>query len=92
MAFAAGVRGAEQAFTRDGYVVHLGRSSLRALVEGQDRDNRYYDWASAHHEPHFAGEAEAPARYAAFLAAFTDEVGSPDNLVASCRRFTAAPP
>lgn len=36
----AGVTAAEFPFTRNGYVVHLGRGTLRAIAEAGDRDNR----------------------------------------------------
>jgi hypothetical protein len=83
----AGITAAELPFTRDGYAVHLGRSTLRAVLHGDDRDNRYYDWARTHAEPHFMGEPDAPARYATFLARYTDAVGEPtaDNLIAALR-------
>jgi hypothetical protein len=66
---------AELPFTRDGYVVHLGRTTLRAVHRDDARSNRYFDWASTHTEPHFMEEPAAPQRYATFLAQFTDEVG-----------------
>jgi glycosyltransferase involved in cell wall biosynthesis len=82
-----GIRAAEFPFTRGGYVIHLGRATLRAIAARGERDNRYFDWASTHHEPHFMGDPDAPARYAAYVRAFTAEVGdpSPDNLIAACR-------
>jgi hypothetical protein len=84
----AGVIVVELPFTRDGYVVHLGRTTLRALLRDDARGNRYFDWARTHAEPHFMGEPAAPAQYAAFLAEFTDEIGklTADRLIAACRR------
>jgi hypothetical protein len=84
----AGITAAELPFTRDGYVVHLGRTTLRALLRDDALGNRYYDWARTHAEPHFMGEPAAPLRYAAFLSEFTDEVGEPtaEHLIAACRR------
>ncbi|WP_030437648.1 hypothetical protein [Actinoplanes subtropicus] len=80
-----GVSVAELPFTRDGYVVHLGRTTLRAVLHDDDRTNRYFDWARTHAEPHFTAEAAAPERYAAFLAEFAEEVGEP-----TAERFIAA--
>jgi hypothetical protein len=84
----SGVTVAELPFTRDGYVVHLGRSTLRAVLRDGARSNRYFDWARTHAEPHFMGEPAAPHRYAAFLAEFAEEVGRPtaERLIAACRR------
>jgi hypothetical protein len=82
-----GVTAAELPFTRDGYVVHLGRTTLRAVLHDDARDNHYFEWARTHAEPHFMGEPEAPARYAAFLARFNDAVGEPTAgcLIEACR-------
>jgi glycosyltransferase involved in cell wall biosynthesis len=93
-AFAIGVTAAELPFTRDGYVVHLGRTTLRSLLAGDERDNRYFDWAGTHHEPHFAGEPEGPARYAAFLRDLRADVGelATESLIAACRRSAGRPP
>jgi hypothetical protein len=84
----SGISSAELPFTRDGYVVHLGRTTLAALVRDESRSNRYFDWAQSHAEPHFMEEPAAPERYAAFLAEFTDQVGqlTPDRLIAAVRR------
>jgi glycosyltransferase involved in cell wall biosynthesis len=91
-AIAAGIVTAELPFTRDGYVVHLGRSTLRGVAERGDRANRYFDWATTHQEPHFMGETEAPRRYRAFLDRFAADVGelTPGNLVAACLRRSSA--
>ena len=84
----AGIAVAELPFTRDGYVVHLGRTTLRAVLDADDRGNRYFDWARTHAEAHFMEEPAAPQRYAAFLAEFADEVGPPtaEHLIAACLR------
>lgn len=37
----AGITAAELPFTRDGYVVHLGRTALRAVLRDDARSNRY---------------------------------------------------
>jgi hypothetical protein len=87
----AGVTVAELPFTRDGYVVHLGRTTLRALLHNDERGNRYFDWARTHAEPHFMEEPEAPQRYETFLAQFAAEVGRPtaEHLIAACQRSGA---
>ncbi|GAA1775145.1 hypothetical protein [Luedemannella helvata] len=92
-AIEAGVGTAEVAFTRHGYVVHLGRSTLRMVAEAGERDNRYFDWASTHYEPHFMGEPDAPAWYAAFLDEFTADVGAltPAALIAACSQYRRQP-
>ena len=84
----SGITVAELPFTRDGYVVHLGRTTLRAVLHDDARSNRYFNWARTHAEPHFMDEPAAPQRYAAFLEAFNDEVGQPtaERLIAACRR------
>ena len=75
-------------FVEDGYLIHLGRGTLRQIAELGDSANRYYDWARAHREPHFSGEARAADAYGAFCELFEAEVGelSSETLVAACRR------
>ncbi len=87
----AGIVAAEFPFTRNGYAVHLGRSTLRSVVHQQDQDNRYFEWASSHHEPHFMDEPEAPALYAAFLRGFHDDLGdlSTASLITACQKYRA---
>lgn len=84
----SGIAVAELPFTRDGYVVHLGQATLRALLRDDTSGSRYFDWARTHSEPHFMDEPAAAARYAAFVAEFTDEVGqlTADRLITACRR------
>lgn len=83
----AGLLAVDFPYTRGGYILHLGRGSLREIVATGDRTNRHYEWALTHHEPHFALEADAPAAYAAFQAAFARDVPTPDaaNLIQACR-------
>jgi glycosyltransferase involved in cell wall biosynthesis len=75
-------------FVEDGYLVHLGRGTLRAIADADDTSNRYHGWAVGHNDPHFANSETGPARYAAFGELFDGEVGelTPDALVAACRR------
>ena len=83
----AGLVAVDFPYTRDGYIVHVGRGSLRQLLAAGERTNRHYDWATTHHEPHFALEPAAPAAYAAFQAAFARDVPTLDgaSLVRACR-------
>jgi glycosyltransferase involved in cell wall biosynthesis len=83
----AGLLAVEFPYTRGGYVIHVGRGSLREIMAAQDRSNRHYEWATTHNEPHFALEADAPAAYAAFQAAFARDVPTldPANLIRACR-------
>ena len=93
-AAAAGIAAARFPFTRDGYAVHLGRGTLRAIAEASDRDNRYYQWAREHHEPHFMEQGDAPARYSELLRHFTAEVGelTAESIVAACARYARPRP
>jgi hypothetical protein len=59
----AGLLAVDFPYTRAGYILHLGRGSLREIVATGDRTNRHYEWATTHNEPHFALEADAPAAY-----------------------------
>jgi len=92
-AIAAGVRAEEFPFTRDGYAVHLGRATLRTVAAASDADNRYFEWATSHQEPHFMDEPDAPGRYAAFLREFATDVGelTTANLIAACSRHLRTP-
>jgi len=83
----AGLLAVDFPYTRDGYVLHLGRGSLREIVATGDRTNRHYEWATTHNEPHFALEVDAPAAYAAFQAAFARDVPTLDaaSLIRACR-------
>jgi hypothetical protein len=83
----AGLLAVDFPYTRGGYILHLGRGSLREIVATRDRANRHYQWATTHHEPHVALEADAPAAYAAFQAAFARDVPTLDaaSLIRACR-------
>ena len=83
----AGLVAVDFPYTRGGYIVHVGRGSLRELLAARERTNRHYEWATTHHEPHFALEPAAPAAYAAFQAAFARDVPTLDgaSLVRACR-------
>lgn len=73
-------------FASAGYVVHVGRATLRRLVESGRRENRYYEWAASHNRPHFGRHAGAMQAYERLLAEFDAEVGpvGPEALVSAC--------
>ncbi len=75
-------------FIEDGYLIHLGRGTLREVADAGDTSNRYYDWAVDHREYHFAGQADGTQLLRAISDLFDAEVGglSPEHLVAACLR------
>lgn len=75
-------------FVEEGYLLHLGRGTLREVADRHDTSNRYYDWAVDHRDFHFSGQGSGAQLLAAFVAVFNDEVGelTSANLVAACRR------
>jgi hypothetical protein len=92
---AQGLRLAEFPFVEEGYLIHLGRGTLRQVADLADKTNRYYEWASDHREYHFAGQSHASETYDRFSELFAAVVGdlSSDRLVEACqesRRLTIA--
>lgn len=85
----AGVFAAEFPFTRSGYVVHIGRGTLRSVARNDERSNRYFAWATDHNEPHFMLEADAPALYRRFLGEFRADVGdvTAGSLINACAKY-----
>jgi glycosyltransferase involved in cell wall biosynthesis len=85
---ARGLRLAAFPFTEDGYLLHLGRGTLRAVAERNDTGNRYYTWSVEHRDYHFAGRPGGVRRLASFTSLFDAEVGelTPDRLAAACLR------
>jgi glycosyltransferase involved in cell wall biosynthesis len=86
-AAAAGLSRAEFPFTSGGYVVHLGRSTLAGVLSRGETDNKFYEWAVNHHEPHFNTEPGAVDLYRAFQAEFAAACGDPksdDAIVRAC--------
>jgi hypothetical protein len=83
-----GLRLAEFPFVEDGYLLHLGRGTLRAVADAGDTSHRYYDWAVDHRDYHFAGRTNGPHLHRAFSKLFDAEVGdlTPDHLVTTCVR------
>ncbi len=88
-AIRAGVIAAEFPFTQGGYVVHVGRGTLRSVVRNNERANHYFAWGADHHAPHFMLEADAPARYERFLDAFRADVGdiTAASLIRACANY-----
>jgi glycosyltransferase involved in cell wall biosynthesis len=80
---ACGLRMLDFPFVEDGYVLHLGRGTLREIARSGDTANRYYEWALGHQEPHFGGQKGAADLYRDFVDRFESEVGelTPENLV-----------
>lgn len=87
---AAGHRLAAFPFTREHFLVHLGRGSLASLVEAEETEHPLHEWAIDHHEPHFGGVEGARDRYVALQHRFRAEVGTPvaTRLAASLRSDT----
>lgn len=81
-------------FTEDGYLLHLGRGTLRAIAEAEDTANAFYAWAVDHTEHHFGGMADGAEVYGRFLELFEREVGAltSENLIAACSRSTDTAP
>lgn len=71
----AGLPTVDFPFTRDGYVVHIGRGTLRSIVEQADSANQYFEWATTHNDPHFMLEADGRQLYEEFLVEFEAKVG-----------------
>lgn len=85
----AGVVAAEFPFTRNGSIIHRGRGTLRAVVQNDDRSNRYFGWATGHNDPHFTLEAAAPSLYGTFLDEFRADVGevTAASLIRACAKY-----
>jgi len=87
---AAGLGRVAFPFTRDGYVVHRGRSSLAEVHARGETGNKYYRWAVDHHDPHFNAEPGAADLYRAFQEEFAAACGDPnrdDAIVGACARL-----
>jgi glycosyltransferase involved in cell wall biosynthesis len=81
----AGLRLVAFPFVEGGYILHLGRGTLREVAHAGDSTNRYFDWARDHSDYHFAGHPEGARLYRDFCALFEAEVGepTPERLVAA---------
>ena len=83
---ADGLRLVSFPFVERGYLIHLGRGTLRAVAESRDTTNRYYEWAATHHDPYYMGQEGAPSMYQRFCELFDEEVGdlTPERMTAAC--------
>jgi hypothetical protein len=83
-----GVTTARFPFAEKGYIVHLGRGTLRQIAVTKQEDNRYFAWARTHNAPHYGEWPEAAAQHRSFLDLFEAEVGAlkPRAVVEACRR------
>jgi hypothetical protein len=74
-------------FSRDGYLVHRGRSTLAEVLSRGETADKHYRWAADHHEPHFSAEPGAVDLYQAFQAEFAATCRDPesdDAIVRAC--------
>ena len=83
---ADGLRLVSFPFVERGYLIHLGRGTLRAVAESRDTTNRYYAWAAGHNEPYYMGQEGAASAYQRFCEVFDEEVGelTPERVTAAC--------
>ena len=83
---ADGLRLVSFPFVESGYVIHLGRGTLRAVAESRDTTNRYYTWAAGHNEPYYMGQEGAASAYQRFCEVFDEEVGelTPERVTSAC--------
>lgn len=74
-------------FTKDGYLIHRGRSTLAAVRERAETSNPHYEWAQSHYEPHFQEVPTAQARYVELVNEFNQQVPDlqPDALIHACQ-------
>jgi glycosyltransferase involved in cell wall biosynthesis len=84
----AGLPVAPFPFTAAGHVIHRGRGSLAAVHAAGDHSHPLYEWATGHHDPHFAAVPDADQRYHALLGEFRGQTGplSGATLAAACGR------
>jgi Glycosyl transferase family 2 len=86
VADADGLRLVSFPFVERGYLIHLGRGTLRAVAESGDTANRFYTWAAGHNEPYYMGQEGAVSTYQRFCEVFDEEVGdlTPERVTAAC--------
>jgi hypothetical protein len=74
-------------FTQEGYLIHLGRSTLAAVRQRAETSNPLYEWAQDHHEPHFQEVTNAQSRHAELVSEFNEQVPTlnAEALIRACR-------
>lgn len=79
-------------FRAENYVLHLGRGTVKTVVERGDSGNQHYREAKKHERTvyHYHGTPDGEALYAEFLSAFGRETASyePEDVVRSCEATT----
>jgi glycosyltransferase involved in cell wall biosynthesis len=83
---ADGLRLVSFPFVERGYLIHLGRGTLKTIADSRDTTNRYYEWAVGHNEPYYMGQEGAASVYQRFCEVFDEEVGdlTPERVTAAC--------
>jgi len=73
-------------FRDGGYLLHLGRGTLRSIRERSDSANRYYSWAKNHWDSQYHGAPRGKLLHEEFLEVFAREVPelTPEKLVSAC--------
>lgn len=84
----AGLAACSFPFTARGHLVHRGQGTLAGVFRSEDTANKYFEWASDNHDPHYQGARHQARAYAMALAAFRREVGAltPGAIVTALRR------
>ena len=82
-----GVKACPFPFTRDGWIIHLGRGTLAEVWRRDEQAHPLYAWAQDHHAAHFQQVPGASQRYAALLAEFEHQAPelSADQLIRACQ-------
>jgi glycosyltransferase involved in cell wall biosynthesis len=81
----AGLKRLDFPFRNHGFLVHLGRGTLRAIYENEEKDNKHYEWSRDHHEQLYHNEPFLKDSHEEFLQIFR-EVGNltPESLLKAC--------
>lgn len=84
----AGLRVERFPFLHHSYILHVGSGTLDRIAQTDQVENRFYDWAVTHREPHYTNHPLGPRLREAVIAAFDSDVAddSAAALVAACQR------